>query len=255
MIKQGFYKGQIRHKRYQPKIHQFSYKMYWSLLDLDKLQQTFKQNKLWSIEHWNLVSFFRKDFHYLENLTNKQSIIETIKKRTGYDFIGKVYLLSHLRYLGYNFNSVTFYFCIGERGLEFIISEITNTPWGERYPYILDCREINGENYQFDFKKVFHISPFINMDMDYQWGFFFYNEELRIHMVVRNPEQGKIFDATFTGHFLPLNSSNMTKIAIRHPLQPIKMIFGIYWQAMKIWLKRIPVFDHPGRSDKHCCNK
>lgn len=279
MLNQGFMVGEIRHRRYRPKSHEFTYKMYWSLLDLDKLEETFSESKLWSLERWNLISFRNKDFHQNSLISesgikdsgikengirensipqinktsiNKQAIIETIRQQTGKNFSGKVFMLSHLRYLGFNFNSVCFYFCYQNDNLKYIVSEITNTPWGERHSYLHLCDEgkrggKNGDNlFQFEFDKEFHVSPFLTMDMHYQWLFKVEDDELRIHMVVNQKRTNhKFFDATFTADYLPLTKINMRKLVLSRPLQPLKMVSAIYWQALKLWLKKIPFVPHP----------
>lgn len=280
MLKQGFFVGTIRHRRYRPKPHEFTYDMYWSLLDLDKLESTFAQSKLWSLERWNLISFRNKDFHQSSDIQeanifetsapetnipetsapgkntpetnktsiNKQAILETIRQRTGESFSGQVFMLSHLRYLGFNFNSVCFYFCFENENLKYIVSEITNTPWGERHSYLHDCNQgqKQGNVYQFEFDKEFHVSPFLTMDMHYQWLFKVVQDELRIHMVVNQKGSGqKFFDATFTADFVPFSKSSMRKLVLTRPLQPLKMVAAIYWQAFKLWLKKIPFVAHP----------
>ncbi len=246
MLNSGFYEGTIRHHRYVPRPHQFDYSMYWTLLDLDRLEETFAKNRFWSINQWNLISFREKDFHKTGQYNNKISVIETIKEKYGEDFSGKVYLLSHLRYLGFNFNSVSFYFCIENDELKYIVSEITNTPWGERHPYVLKCKPEDTNNHLFEFKKAFHISPFIEMQMDYRWNFIFSDDSLRIHMVVlKENSNQKIFDATFTADFIPFTQSNMTSKVFKRPFQPLKMVAGIYWQALKLWLKKVPFIEHP----------
>ncbi|MCW9029629.1 MAG: DUF1365 domain-containing protein [Kangiella sp.] len=259
MLKQGFFVGSIRHRRYRPKPHEFTYDMYWSLLDLDKLPETFSQSKLWSFEKWNLISFRHKDFHQNslssetnKSTSNKEAIVETIRQKTGDTFTGQVFLLSHLRYLGFNFNSVCFYFCVEDGELQYIVSEITNTPWGERHAYIHVCGEgKQADNlYKFEFDKAFHISPFLAMDMHYQWLFKVEDKELRVHMVVNQKKtNSKFFDATFTADFVPLSQSSMRSIVLKRPLQPLKMVAAIYWQALKLWLKKIPFVPHP-RQDK-----
>lgn len=246
MLSSGIYNGEIRHRRYVPKRHEFTYKMYWSLLDLDNLETDFKKHKLWSLEKWNLISFKAKDFHSRSGLNTKDSIIKTIKDRTGEDFSGKIFLFSHLRFLGLNFNSVCFYFCIDDEGFKYIVAEITNTPWGERHPYVLKCDEVSDSKFHFEFKKEFHVSPFIKMDMLYRWSFIFDDESLRVHMVVNKINSDvKIFDATFTGDYLALTNQNMTSMMLKKPFQPVKMILAIYWQALKLWLKKVRFVEHP----------
>ena len=259
MLNSSIVKGWVRHRRYAPKAHEFEYDMAWTLLDLDKVEEQFSRSRLWSIEKANFVSYRAKDFHQgikpsLSNnkypKENKQKIISSIKSITGKEFSGKVYMMSHLRNYGYNFNSVCFYYCYDlDQKLAFIVSEITNTPWSERHSYVFDCAEEestrSGNVYQFSFKKEFHVSPFIQMDMLYRWTFKVVNDELRVHMAVLTTEGKKYFDATFTGQLLPLTTSSMRKYVFTHALQPHKMSFLIYWQALKLWLKRLKVFDHP----------
>ncbi len=260
MLEQGFLIGNIRHHRYLPKPHQFDYSMYWSLLDLDLLSANCRKFKFFSKERWNIFSFRQKDFFNYENLSNKQSIQNLILNKTGRQFEGKVLLLSHLRFLGFNFNSVSFYFCINEQGeLEHILSEITNTPWGERHPYLLSCDNSSerGDCYIFNFNKEFHISPFVSMEMDYQWLFKIQNDQLRIHMKVIKKssaenhdlasakQKSKVIDVTFTGKHIPLSQNNLNSMILRHPFQPLKMVWRIYWQALKLWLKKTPFYLHP----------
>ncbi|RDX35840.1 DUF1365 domain-containing protein [Kangiella sp. HD9-110m-PIT-SAG07] len=258
MLSNSLVKGWVRHRRYEPRPHQFDYDMKWTLLDLDNVEEQFSQSRLWSIEKAGLVSYRAKDFHQGPRSNpsekypkaTKQNIINSIMQQKGKEFSGKVYMMSHLRNYGYNFNSVCFYYCFNtDQNLAYIISEITNTPWGERHSYIFDCaddNEVQKSNiYQFSFSKEFHVSPFIQMDMLYRWTFKLSEGELRVHMAVLTTEGKKYFDATFTGQLLPLNKTSMNKYVFSHALQPHKMSFLIYWQAFKLWLKRFKVFDHP----------
>ncbi|GAA4359237.1 DUF1365 domain-containing protein [Kangiella marina] len=237
--------------------------MDWTLLDLDEVEQQFKCSKLWSVGKKNIVSYRAGDFHIGSDnqpvesdnpSLNKLRLIETIKKRTGENFDGKIYMLSHLRNYGYNFNSVCFYYCFDQNEqLVFLVSEITNTPWGERHSYVFNCDADNQVSkqgvYQFSFNKEFHVSPFIQMDMLYRWTFTVRKEHLRVHMSVLTTEGKKYFDATFTGTLLPLTKRSMRKFAFSHAFQPHKMSLLIYWQALKLWLKRLKVFDHPKHSN------
>lgn len=261
ILEQGIVQGDIRHVRYRPRRHQFDYRMYWTLLDLGQLQETFERSRLWSLERWNLISFRRRDYHHQSTTADlRQAICETLLERSGQAFDGQVYLLTHLRFLGFNFNSVTFYFCLDGDRLAYIVAEITNTPWGEQHQYVLSCSEDSlrqhtgseqdvQEFHQFEFDKQFHISPFMAMTMRYRWGFSVSRDQIRVHMVNTDEEGSKLFDATFTGRRSPLSSRSMRRIPLRRPWQPLKMTLTIYWQALKLWLKRTPVHDHP---DKDC---
>lgn len=265
MLEEGFLIGNIRHHRHIPKPHLFDYSMYWSLLDLDLITTNSRQYRFLSNERWNVFSFRKNDFYSEKKLNNKESISNLIFKQTGQKFNGKILLLSHLRFLGFNFNSVSFYFCINQQGkLEHIVSEITNTPWGERHPYLLSCDKSSqrGECYIFNFNKEFHISPFVSMEMDYQWLFKIQQDQLRIHMKVMkksSPENYdmnsidqklKVVDVTFTGKHIPLSQRSLNSMIIKYPFQPLKMAWRIYWQALKLWLKKTPFYSHPKYSAK-----
>lgn len=259
MLNNALVKGWVRHRRYKPKKHQFEYNMTWTLLDLDKVEEQFKESEFWSIERANIISYRQADFHQSDNDKNyrrtppevtKQNITHSIKKEKGKDFNGRIFMMAHLRNYGYNFNSVCFYYCYDQSdNLQFIVSEITNTPWGERHSYIFDCEADNSSNRrslkQFKFNKEFHVSPFITMDMHYRWTFMVAPDSLRVHMVIYSAEGEKYFDTTFTAKLLPLNKKAMRDYAFKHALQPQKMSFLIYWQALKLWLKRFKVYDHP----------
>ncbi len=262
MLDQGIVQGEIRHVRYKPRRHQFDYTMYWTLLDLSRLAETFAASPLWSVERWNLISFRRKDYHQHSSTADlRQAICETLLDRTGQAFDGQVYLLTHLRFLGFNFNSVTFYFCVKGDHLAYIIAEITNTPWGEQHQYVLTCNDDSrqdksaseqggAEFHRFEFDKQFHISPFMAMTMHYRWGFSVSMDHIRVHMVNTDEDGDKLFDATFTGQRSPLSSRSMWRIPMRRPWQPLKMTLGIYWQSLKLWLKRTPIHDHPDKDIK-----
>ncbi len=253
MLEQGFLLGDIRHHRYIPKKHMFRYNMYWSLLDLDKLNENADRYRFFSNETWNLLSYRKQDFIGAGKQQTKDSVLNFLSKETNKAFDGKVFILSHLRFLGFNFNSVSFYFCIDKQGeLQYIISEITNTPWGERHAYLHSCEKSLSRSgcCIFNFSKNFHISPFVSMDMNYQWLFKITNSNMRIHMKVtkKNKEKNdplKVLDVTFTGKHLPLTQANISKLIFKNPFQPLKMIFGIYWQALRLWFKKVPFYSHP----------
>ena len=156
-------------------------------------------------------------------------------------------MLTHLRYAGYIFNPVSFYYCFDEQdeSPEAVVAEITNTPWNERHSYVLDRTE-NSRRSGHTFKKAFHISPFMSMDHDYSWRLSDPGSRLSVHMV--NRQRGKqVFDATLRLTRKPINGRSLAGVLCRYPLMTGQVVAGIYWQAWRLRSLGLPVYAHPGR--------
>jgi uncharacterized protein len=240
--------GWVRHRRYQPKPHSFRYPVFMSWLDLDELQQVMAKSRFWSAERFNLVSFYRKDYLGAEDQDLKQAIAKLIYAQTGQTFVGKIYLLTHLRFLGYGFNPVSFYFCYpdGSEQPRFILADITNTPWDERYCYVLDTANNppNTRHWTFVFGKAFHVSPFMPMDLTYHWTFSCKDSHMTIHMQLLQKAE-RCFDATLQLHTQAMTTQAMWAVPLRYPFMTLAVVVFIYWQALRLWLKGTPFFSHP----------
>ena len=156
-------------------------------------------------------------------------------------------MLSHLRYFGYVFNPVTFYYCFDKTDsyVKTVVAEITNTPWNERHSYVLNISDIN-EKLQFDINKEFHVSPFMQMELKYDWRFSIPSETLNVHMMSFDNEE-KIFDATLQLKRKEITSYQCARVLTLFPLMTVKVVVGIYWQALKLYLKKVPVHDHKNK--------
>jgi DUF1365 family protein len=131
--------------------------------------------------------------------------------------------------------------------VETIVVEIHNTPWGERHCYVLGA-EHNEHPVKYwrrhQFAKSFHVSPFIDMDIHYDWRFREPHDSLHVHMI--DYENGeKLFDASLALQRQPINRRALTRVLLRYPVMTGKVISLIYWQALRLLLKRTPVFTHP----------
>jgi DUF1365 family protein len=161
-----------------------------------------------------------------------------------------------LRYFGYVFNPVSFYYCFNadDTQLECIVAEVNNTPWGERECYVLgaDAEVFDGEAGHGRIRryrpvKRMHVSPFMPMDVSYDWRFKPPSESLTVHM--ENFREGrKLFDATLVLQRQEITPASLARVLIAFPLMTMKVIVAIHWQALRLWLKRVPVVDHPAKA-------
>lgn len=245
-----FFAGRVRHRRFSPKAHEFNYRLFLVYLDLDELEQVFSNRWFWSCKRPALAWLRRQDYIGDPRVSIKQAVRQRIEEATGCLAKGPIRMLTHLRYFGHNFNPVTFYYCYDELGehLDYIVAEITNTPWKERHSYVLDMNtnQGSGKHMQFHLDKVFHVSPFMSMTMHYDWRFTPPGERLNVHMV-NYKDQQKVFDATLRLCKKPITTFNAAWVLLRFPLMTVRVVSGIYWQALRLYLKRTPVYTHPDK--------
>jgi DUF1365 family protein len=147
---------------------------------------------------------------------------------------------------------VSFYFCFDDQDehIEAIVCEVNNTPWGEQHLYVLPEKDNVGKGGHLKFlrSKEFHVSPFMPMDIDYDWRFSKPGEHLNVHM--ENYREGsKLFDATLTLERTAMTSISLARVLIQYPWVTVKVVAGIYYQALRLWLKKTPIYSHPDKKE------
>lgn len=249
------YEGYVRHRRFQPVVNQFQYRVFLMYLDLAELPTLFQGCWLWSADRVNLAYFRRRDHLGNPKVPLDRAVRDLVADKTGVRPAGPIRLLAHLRYFGYCFNPASFYYCYDESGaqVDAIVVQIHNTPWGEEHCYVLDeaHNEYSAPGFKrFQFAKAFHVSPFMPMDIWYDWRFKEPGETLSAHFM--NYREGqKIFDATLTLARRELTPGNLTRVLMSYPPMTLKVITMIHWQALRLWLKGATFYVHPRkRKDK-----
>lgn len=241
------YEGHVRHRRHAPRAHAFSYRMAQLYLDLDEIDHVFDRRWLWSATRPALARFKRGDYLGPPHLPLAEAVRQRVQAAIGRTPAGPIRLLTHLRYAGHVFNPVSLYYCFDAAGeLDCIVAEITNTPWNERHAYVLPVEQAtrHGRAFAWAFDKAFHVSPFMAMDRRYAWRFTPPGEGLHVHMDVCDGATRE-FDATLELHRRPLDGASLARVLWRYPLMTAQVVGAIHWQALRLWLRRTPVHDHP----------
>jgi len=253
MSASAIYRGRMRHRRHAPHPHTFGYPIAQLLIDLDEVDDLFTGRWLWSVGRRNLAEFRRSDYLGDPAQPLAEAVRDRIAQALGHAPPGPIRLLTHLRYAGHVFNPVSFYYCYGADGqtLEAIVAEITNTPWKERHAYVLPVEQADaqGRALSWTFDKQFHVSPFMQMDCEYRWRFTAPGEDLHVHMQVWRQGERQ-FDADLILQRHRLDGRGLAGVLLRYPLMTFKVVAAIHWQALRLWLKRTPVHDHPSLAGK-----
>ena len=241
----SIYKGVVTHTRHLPKKHHFKYSITMLFIDLDHITNAFKKNLFWSYNKTNIGSINKSNYYTNKKKEIKKSIVDLIKKRIDTEVDGKIFLLTNGKYFGYCFNPVSFYYCFNKsEKLIAIVSHITNTPWNEKYAYVHDCNNMKGGTKVFNFDKEFHVSPFMPMDIKYNWKFTEPKDFLYVSMDSFNKDNFN-FNATLRLTRKAWTPWALNKILLMFPPTTIRTILAIYWNAFLLSLKRIPFYPHP----------
>ncbi|USS54048.1 DUF1365 domain-containing protein [Pseudomonas kermanshahensis] len=237
--------GWVSHRRLTPRHHAFRYRVGMFYLDLDE-QSHWRGLSRW-LARSRLAPLCWRETDYLPALTARgiplaQAARQLVGQATGHPPEGAVHLLTQLRCWGLSFNPVSVYFCHDRDGhLVAILLEVRNTPWRQRHHYVLPVQD--GQPNSFSLAKAFHVSPFMPLDMDYRLRFVLDGQRVHVHMA--NWREGhKVFKAHLALRREPLDRPALHRYILSFPWMSLRTVSAIYWQALRLLLKRTPVYNH-----------
>jgi hypothetical protein len=237
----------VRHRRFRPVAHAFELPLFMTYLDLAELDEVFRGRWLWSARRPALARFRREDHLGDPELPLDQAVRDLVAERSGRRPDGPIRLLTHLRYAGFGFNPVSFFYCWDRAGrLDSVVADVTNTPWKERHQYVLPAGGARGR-LRFLTPKEFHVSPFMEMELDYAWTLGEPGERLALRIENRAPGGARLFDAVLALRRREITGASLAAALARFPLMTLQVVAAIYWQAFRLRRKGAPTFAHPTR--------
>lgn len=230
----SLYVGRVRHRRRRPRVHDLSYRVYMVLIELDAPLPSLRMLKA---GRRGLMSFEPSDHGEGSRRPLRTQVLERLKTAGMRGPFGRIQLLTMPRVLGYGFNPISIYWCFRPDGdLAGIVHEVTNT-FGERHSYAAPA-SADGRVARHSADKRLHVSPFMDMDMGYDFRLKAPGETVEVLIDLKDAE-GVILTASFIGERRPLADVALIQAWLSHPLLTLKVISAIHWEALRLWLKGI----------------
>ncbi len=236
-MESALYVGHIGHRRYLPKAHRFRYPFFMWFLNLDELDRLPLLGRWFSRSGFALSRFHRPDYYGDSGMPLADAIRQRMLELTGQPVEGVVCGLMNMRTLGVYFSPVNFYYGYDKGGiLTHFLAEVSNIPWNERHQY---GHFLQGRDTPMEHPKAFHVSPFNPVKQHYRWELEAPGENIFVQIDVSD-ERGQVFSARLELERRPLELSSVRREILKKPAMTLSIVSGIYWQALKLFVKGVP---------------
>ncbi|PKF63349.1 DUF1365 domain-containing protein [Psychromonas sp. psych-6C06] len=250
------YQGEVFHQRFTPKKHRFSYRIFFLAIDLDELTQLSQLGRYFKTDGFAPLRFFAPDYLQHKQNISKQDVWDKVVSLGGDDKAGKILFIGQMRCFGLYFSPINSYYCYDQNEkLAYLLAEVSNTPWNERQYYLIDVST------EQQCEKTFHVSPFMDLNMRYHWRIKAPAETLSLTIEnvadnqsdnpTINTAQRKMFTASINMKRQAFTNKNLLKNLLAIPMMTAKTVLGIYWQALKLYIKGVPYVAHSKKENHH----
>lgn len=241
-MQSALYTGHVVHARHRPRQHKLRYRVFSMLLDLDEVDVLDDRLRLFAHNRFAIFSFRDAD-HGDGSRDGLRAWANAHLTSAGIDSVGTtVHILCYPRILGYVFNPLTVYFCHGADGsLKAILYEVGNT-FGERHTYVMATSGQTGTVRQRCAKELY-VSPFVPMDCAYDFRIDPPGDTVLVN-INETDADGPLLFASFAGRRRPLSDRTLLAALFAYPLMTLKVTAGIHFEALRLWIKKVPVYRH-----------
>lgn len=244
----SLYECSVMHHRTIPIRHRFVYRLFMFCLDLDEINTVAHRLRLVSRNRWNIFSFRDSDHLQRGYSSVRENIIDFVHSKGVTNEVGKIFLMTHLRTLGYVFNPVSFYFCFDNTGHPLCaVAEVSNT-FGEMKPFLFRMDDFAKNTFTKIEQKYFYVSPFIPADALMEFHLKIPDDTLDIRINDFEKEK-KFLITTLTGKRRSLTDARLALYVLKFPVITIQVIVKIHWQALLLYLKRLPFYPKQSHLD------
>ncbi len=235
------YRGEVMHRRLRPFGHRFVYRVFSLLLDIDRLQEVASGSRLFGYNRPAIVSFQDRD-HGARDGGPLRPWVDGHLAAAGYETGGPITLLCFPRLFGFAFNPLSIFFCHDRAGrLMAVLHEVKNT-FGQQHGYLLPAG--TGRIVRQRADKIFYVSPFIGMDCTYRFRIMPPAERMTV-AIRQSDREGDLLVATHRASRVPFSDRNLLTCLFAYPLMTLKVIGGIHWEALRLWLKGARLHERP----------